>query len=176
MLYRPQEHATPSERLLAAARHDRLARIAARATPEKPLTVPKFIEPVSLVPPVIETESWADRQKRIHPEPWFSIVDEIDLPEPRRPTIEEIQRACCRYFSFTKTLLVADRRTAPVVYARQVAMYLAKTLTLRSLPEIGRKFAGRDHTTVLHAVRKIDGLIFTDWTVAYDVAHAEAMI
>jgi chromosomal replication initiator protein len=49
-----------------------------------------------------------------------------------------------------------------VVRPRQVAMYLAKTLTLRSLPEIGRRFGGRDHTTVLHAVRKIEGLIGND--------------
>jgi chromosomal replication initiator protein len=52
---------------------------------------------------------------------------------------------------------------------RQVAMYLAKTLTLRSLPEIGRRFGGRDHTTVLHAVRKIEGLVGNDVTLAEEI-------
>ena len=52
---------------------------------------------------------------------------------------------------------------------RQVAMYLAKTLTLRSLPEIGRRFGGRDHTTVLHAVRKIEGLVGNDMALAEEI-------
>ncbi|MFV2092005.1 MAG: helix-turn-helix domain-containing protein, partial [Hyphomicrobiales bacterium] len=56
-----------------------------------------------------------------------------------------------------------------VVYPRQVGMYLAKTLTSRSLPEIGRKFGGRDHTTVLHAVRKIERLLGEDPTTRYAV-------
>jgi len=56
-----------------------------------------------------------------------------------------------------------------VVRPRQVAMYLAKTLTLRSLPEIGRRFGGRDHTTVLHAVRKIEGLVARDTALSEEV-------
>jgi len=56
-----------------------------------------------------------------------------------------------------------------VVRPRQVAMYLAKTLTLRSLPEIGRRFGGRDHTTVLHAVRKIENLVGTDSALAEEI-------
>jgi chromosomal replication initiator protein len=56
-----------------------------------------------------------------------------------------------------------------VVRPRQVAMYLAKTLTLRSLPEIGRRFGGRDHTTVLHAVRKIEGLVGNDMALAEEI-------
>jgi chromosomal replication initiator protein len=56
-----------------------------------------------------------------------------------------------------------------VVRPRQVAMYLAKTLTLRSLPEIGRRFGGRDHTTVLHAVRKIEGLVAKDVALSEEV-------
>ena len=56
-----------------------------------------------------------------------------------------------------------------MVRPRQVAMYLAKTLTLRSLPEIGRRFGGRDHTTVLHAVRKIEGLVGNDMALAEEI-------
>src|SRR5262249_42617089 len=63
----------------------------------------------------------------------------------------------------------SSRRTANVVRPRQVAMYLAKTLTLRSLPEIGRRFGGRDHTTVLHAVRKIENLVSTDTALAEEI-------
>jgi chromosomal replication initiator protein len=55
------------------------------------------------------------------------------------------------------------------VRPRQVAMYLAKTLTLRSLPEIGRRFGGRDHTTVLHAVRKIENLVHNDTSLAEEI-------
>jgi chromosomal replication initiator protein len=58
--------------------------------------------------------------------------------------------------------MLSQRRTANVVRPRQIAMYLAKTLTMRSLPEIGRKFGGRDHTTVLHGVRKIEALVAID--------------
>ena len=61
------------------------------------------------------------------------------------------------------------RRTANIVRPRQVAMYLAKTLTLRSLPEIGRRFGGRDHTTVLHAVRKITALVAKDVALCNEV-------
>jgi chromosomal replication initiator protein len=64
---------------------------------------------------------------------------------------------------------LSSRRTANVVRPRQVAMYLAKPLTLRSLPEIGRRFGGRDHTTVLHAVRKIEGLVGDDAMLADEI-------
>ena len=65
--------------------------------------------------------------------------------------------------------LLSSRRTANVVRPRQIAMYLAKTLTLRSLPEIGRRFGGRDHTTVLHAVRKIESLVGNDNVLAEEI-------
>ena len=62
------------------------------------------------------------------------------------------------HYSVSRADILSSRRTAVVVKPRQVAMFLAKTLTMRSLPEIGRRFGGRDHTTVLHAVRKIEAL------------------
>ena len=62
------------------------------------------------------------------------------------------------------------------VIPRQVSMYIAKVLTPRSLPEIGRRFGGRDHTTVLHAVRKIERLLLTDEKLAADVAAIKAMV
>ena len=78
--------------------------------------------------------------------------------EPKRVKIEDIQRAVARHYNVSRADMLSSRRTANVVRPRQIAMYLAKTLTLRSLPEIGRRFGGRDHTTVLHAVRKIENL------------------
>jgi chromosomal replication initiator protein len=82
--------------------------------------------------------------------------------EAKRVRIEDIQRVVARHYSVSRTELVSARRTRTVVKPRQVAMYLAKIMTPRSLPEIGRRFGNRDHTTVLHAVRKIELLAKDD--------------
>ena len=83
--------------------------------------------------------------------------------------IEEIQRIVALRYNVTRGDLISSRRTANVVRPRQIAMYLAKTLTLRSLPEIGRRFGERDHTTVLHAVRKIESLVGNDGALAEEI-------
>jgi chromosomal replication initiator protein len=83
--------------------------------------------------------------------------------------IEDIQRIVARQYNVSRADLLSSRRTANVVRPRQVAMYLAKVLTLRSLPEIGRRFGGRDHTTVLHAVRKIENLANKDTSFAEEI-------
>ncbi len=95
--------------------------------------------------------------------------DLIRPAEPKRVKIEDIQRIVGRQYNISRADLLSSRRTANVVRPRQVAMYLAKTLTLRSLPEIGRRFGGRDHTTVLHAVRKIEGLVGQDTMLADEI-------
>jgi len=97
------------------------------------------------------------------------IRDLIRPQEPKRVKIEDIQRVVARQYNVSRADLLSSRRTANVVRPRQVAMYLAKTLTLRSLPEIGRRFGGRDHTTVLHAVRKIENLVNSDNTLAEEI-------
>ncbi len=97
------------------------------------------------------------------------VRDLIRPQEPRRVKIEDIQRVVARQYNVSRGDLLSSRRTANVVRPRQVAMYLAKTLTLRSLPEIGRRFGGRDHTTVLHAVRKIEGLVGSDNALADEI-------
>ncbi|MBN9602779.1 MAG: chromosomal replication initiator protein DnaA [Afipia felis] len=97
------------------------------------------------------------------------VRDLIRPQEPRRVKIEDIQRVVARQYNVSRSDLLSSRRTANVVRPRQVAMYLAKTLTLRSLPEIGRRFGGRDHTTVLHAVRKIETLVSKDVTLSDEV-------
>ncbi len=97
------------------------------------------------------------------------VRDLVRPMEPKRIKIEDIQRVVARQYNVSRSDLLSSRRTANVVRPRQVAMYLAKTLTLRSLPEIGRRFGGRDHTTVLHAVRKIEALIGKDNTLQDEV-------
>jgi chromosomal replication initiator protein len=95
--------------------------------------------------------------------------DLIRPAEPKRVRIEDIQRVVARQYNVSRADLLSSRRTANVVRPRQVAMYLAKILTLRSLPEIGRRFGGRDHTTVLHAVRKIETLAGNDSSFAEEI-------
>ncbi len=97
------------------------------------------------------------------------VRDLIRPQEPKRIKIEDIQRVVARQYNVSRSDLLSSRRTANVVRPRQVAMYLAKTLTLRSLPEIGRRFGGRDHTTVLHAVRKIEALVSKDIALSDEV-------
>lgn len=77
-------------------------------------------------------------------------------------TVRRIQGIVCRHYGVTFTDLISERRQAHIVRPRMVAMYLAKKYTTRSLPQIGRKFGGRDHTTVLHSVNKIPKLMETD--------------
>jgi chromosomal replication initiator protein len=96
--------------------------------------------------------------------------------ELKRVRIEDIQRIVARHYNVSRSDLLSSRRTANVVRPRQIAMYLAKTLTLRSLPEIGRRFGGRDHTTVLHAVRKIEGLIGTDNALATEIESLKGQL
>ena len=87
------------------------------------------------------------------------IRDLVQGIEPRRIKIEDILRIISRHYGVSKGDLLSQRRHRSVVWPRQIGMYLAKQLTARSLPEIGRRFGNRDHTTVLHAIRKIDGIL-----------------
>jgi chromosomal replication initiator protein len=99
----------------------------------------------------------------------LAVRDLIRPQEPKRVKIEDIQRTVARHYNVSRSDMLSSRRTANVVRPRQIAMYLAKTLTLRSLPEIGRRFGGRDHTTVLHAVRKIENLVGNDVGLAEEI-------
>lgn len=85
------------------------------------------------------------------------IRDLIRSQEHKRVKIEDIQRTVCKNYGVSRTDLLSPRRHRSIVWPRQIGMYLSKTLTQRSLPEIGRRFGNRDHTTVLHAIRKIEG-------------------
>ena len=87
----------------------------------------------------------------------------------RKVTIEEIQRQVCDHYRIRISDLIGPRRLRTIARPRQIAMYLAKQLTSRSLPEIGRHFGKRDHTTVMHAVRKIEKLKAVDSHIADDL-------
>jgi len=95
-----------------------------------------------------------------------AIRDLVRTQEPKRVKIDDIQKLVASHYNISRADILSSRRTANVVRPRQIAMYLSKQLTLRSLPEIGRRFGGRDHTTVLHAVRKIEELVAKDKSLA----------
>ncbi len=116
-------------------------------------------------------------------EPCLSIdrVDEllghlVNAGEPKRVRIEDIQRVVSRHYNVSRQEMVSNRRTRTIVKPRQIAMFLAKTMTPRSFPEIGRRFGGRDHTTVLHAVRKIENLLDQDTKLSHEVELLRRLI
>jgi chromosomal replication initiator protein len=87
----------------------------------------------------------------------------------RKVTVDMIQKAVAEHYSLKQADLISERRARAVARPRQVAMWLAKQITTRSLPDIGRRFGGRDHTTVLHAVRRIESLKGEDAAIARDI-------
>jgi chromosomal replication initiator protein len=104
------------------------------------------------------------------------VLRDLLRANDRRVTIEEIQKRVAEHFNIRLADMHSARRARAVARPRQVAMYLAKQLTARSLPEIGRKFGGRDHTTVMHAVRKVDELRATDSSFNEDVELLKRML
>lgn len=97
------------------------------------------------------------------------VLQDLLRSHDRRITIDEIQRKVAEHYNIRLADMHSARRSRNVARPRQVAMFLAKQLTARSLPEIGRKFGGRDHTTVMHAVRKVEELVGEDVSFAQDV-------
>lgn len=79
-----------------------------------------------------------------------------------QPSVEAVMRAACAHFGVSLLDMQSARRSQYIVRPRQIAAYLAKHLTLQSMPQIGRRMGGRDHTTILHAVRKIEELRLSD--------------
>jgi chromosomal replication initiator protein len=106
--------------------------------------------------------------KEITVESTQEVLKDMLRSYDKRTTIDEIQKKVAEYFNISVKEMQSSRRARTVARPRQIAMYLAKLLTLRSLPEIGRKF-DRDHTTVMHAVRKVEELIQEDQSVAESV-------
>jgi len=84
-------------------------------------------------------------------------------------TVEEIQRKVAEHFNIRLSDMLGPKRTRTIARPRQIAMYLSKELTSRSLPEIGRRFGGRDHTTILHGVRKVEEMRGADSQLNEDI-------
>lgn len=104
------------------------------------------------------------------------LLHDLLRASDRRVTIDEIQKKVAEHYNIKVADMHSARRARSVARPRQVAMYLAKQLTARSLPEIGRKFGGRDHTTVMHAVKKIEELSAEDRSFAEDVELLRRML
>lgn len=98
-------------------------------------------------------------------------ISYVELNRSRHPTIAQIKVAVSEYFRIPLIEMTSARRARWCARPRQVAMYLTKAMTHRSLPEIGRAFGDRDHTTVIHAVRQITKLMVTDDDIALAVAE-----
>lgn len=93
---------------------------------------------------------------------------------PTLPTIAEIIRACAKFYGVEPVDVISARRTAVVMRPRHVAMYLARKMTLHSLPEIGRRMGGKDHTTVLHGFHKIAAAVKSSPKLAHEIATIRA--
>ena len=87
----------------------------------------------------------------------------------KRVTVDQIQKAVAEHYGLKQADMISERRARAVARPRQAAMWIAKQITTRSLPDIGRRFGGRDHTTVLHAVRRIEALKVEDASLARDL-------
>jgi chromosomal replication initiator protein len=105
-----------------------------------------------------------------------TLADLVRARDARRVRIEDILRIVSRHYKVPRNDLLSSRRSRDVVRPRQIAMYLAKSLTSRSLPEIGRRFGGRDHTTVLHSVRKVEQMIKDDGDLAQEIELLKRML
>lgn len=104
------------------------------------------------------------------------VLGDLIRANDRRVTIDEIQKKVAEHFNIRLSDIHSPRRLRAVARPRQIAMFLAKTMTPLSLPEIGRKFGGRDHTTVIHAVKKVEELRLNDQSVAEDIELLKKML
>ncbi len=104
------------------------------------------------------------------------VLHDLLRANDRRITIEDIQKQVAAHFSIKVSDMHSARRSRTVARPRQIAMYLSKKLTSKSLPEIGRKFGGKDHTTVMHAVKRVEELMGADSEFAQDIELLSRML
>ena len=104
------------------------------------------------------------------------VLHDLLRANDRRISIEDIQKHVATHYNIKVSDMHSARRSRAVARPRQVAMYLAKKLTSKSLPEIGRKFGGKDHTTVMHAVKRVEELMASDSEMARDVELIERIV
>jgi hypothetical protein len=128
----------------------------------EPIPAPPVELPNGSVPAFNAFQAWIDKFE--------------PLPAPTYPTIHKIKRCVSEHFGITVPEIDSDRRMKRVVRPRQIAMYITKKLTPRSLPDIGRKFGGKDHSTVHHAVHKIENLVEHDAGFAGEISILMAKV
>ncbi len=104
------------------------------------------------------------------------VLQDLIRANDRKLTIDEIQRMVAEYFNLRLSEMLSERRARNIARPRQIAMYLSKQMTSRSLPEIGRRFGGRDHTTVMHAVRKVEDLRKDDSQLNEDITRLTRLL
>jgi len=162
---------TPTQTRLFAERKERLARIACRALVQNVAVIAKQERAETARPAMTikQAEEWMAKQleqvvETSVPKLWFSIAD-----RPGEVSIKTIQHTVCTHFNVSMRDMLSPRRLAGIVLPRHVAFYLAKIRTQKSLPDIGRRFGGRDHTTVLHGVRRVSALIASGHPIARDI-------
>ena len=102
------------------------------------------------------------------------VLSDLLRNNNRRVTVEDIQKQVASYYNIRTADMFSARRSRTVARPRQIAMYLSKDLTTFSYPEIGRRFGGRDHTTIMHAVRKVGELLSDDAEIADDISTLKA--
>jgi Bacterial dnaA protein helix-turn-helix len=149
----------------------RQVRFSARSVPDRPIRCPSASERAGLAP-----------SRPLQPEPlctfdqWLNFWKESGGPKLVDHEVTRIQKVVARFYNVTRIDICSKRRTARVVKPRQIGMYLAKAMTLQSYPEIGRRFGNRDHTTVMHAERKIAKMIKSDESFCFEIEALKAEI
>jgi len=177
-IYDPSVAITPSERNFADERRKRLARIDRRAyvpvAPQKIEIVDSESEPTSIEVTACNGQIVIVNDRQIAEA--RVVFERANTLGGTKYSIDHIQRMVCKKFGITQLDMLSSRRTRNLTVPRQIAMYLCKTMTFKSLPEIGRRFNGRDHTTVLHAIRKMAHLVQVDAEISETVSELQAQL
>lgn len=149
----------PAESLLARLHREHRER-RARLFPAKPSNPEPPRRPVVKREPVRPPQPYGTPIPVVTKPVFLALRDSVK--KDGRPSLRLIQKVVARAYGVSVKDILSSRRTGGVVRPRQVAMHLARTMTLRSLPEIGRAFGGRDHTTVWHALQRMERFIAGD--------------
>lgn len=183
-IHDPRTVTTPSQRLAARAHNMRQAKIAASAMTEEPRRIVTFAIPntpfgVSKSIPWKKPPEWPAPAPAPVQRLWCDdLIKEAErvLYTRRVVRIEDIQIECALHYGVSREAIISPCRKKAIVKPRQIAMYLSKKLTDQSLPQIGRRFGNRDHTTGLHAVKKMARLVAIDTELANDIEKITAAI
>lgn len=158
------------------ARKERLKRIAARAV--MPVVVPPVVAPPPLPAPEEQPSvciiNRFGRVEHLSDDAIREINERIRAIRPI--SIATIQTEVCKAHGITREIMLGKIRTVPLTLSRHIAIYLSKQLTPFGLPEIGRRFGGRDHTTVLHAIRRISQIMREDSAFAAEIERLTSSI